>query len=69
MSYEIYLGVDDCWWWRLYADNGRVIAHGTQGHRTADQCRREIALVKGSAGAAVSEATAAVSGTDSREAW
>ena len=57
MSYEIYLGVDGHWWWRLFASNGRVIAHATQGHATADLCRAEIELVKTSGSAQVAESS------------
>lgn len=55
MSYEIYLGVDSHWWWRLFGSNGRVIAHATQGHASTALCRAEIALVKASDDAPVAE--------------
>jgi uncharacterized protein YegP (UPF0339 family) len=55
VSYEIYLGTDGFWWWRLYANSGRVIAHATQGHATTRACRHEVDEVKSSAPAMVTE--------------
>lgn len=55
MNYEIYRGVDGFWWWRLFAANGRVVAHATQGHASAERCRDEIDLVKASAAAPVNQ--------------
>lgn len=66
MSYEIYLGVDGFWWWRLYGPGGRVIAHGTQGHASTKACREEIDSVKASGGALVTEVTAPGAGGESQ---
>jgi len=62
MSYEIYLGVDGYWWWRLYGAGGRVIAHGTQGHASTKACRQEIEAVKASGSAQIAEVTAPAPG-------
>lgn len=62
MSYEIYLGVDGFWWWRLYGTGGRVVAHGMQGHASTKACREEIERVKASGRALVTEVTAPARG-------
>ena len=70
MSYEIYLGADSYWWWRLYDSGGRVIAHGTQGHASHARCAAEVDAVKASGSAPVTDAPAAPTGAGlSREAW
>jgi uncharacterized protein YegP (UPF0339 family) len=55
MNYDVYLGADGYWWWRLFGDNGRVLAHAAQGRATPALCRSEIETVKASAAAPVGE--------------
>ena len=60
MSYDVYLGVDGYWWWRLFGASGRVLAHSAQGHATPADCREEIDAVKTSGAAPVGESGAYV---------
>ena len=57
MTFEIYLGKDGLWRWRLKAANREIIAQG-EGYRNASDCVHVIRLVQQSAGAKITQLVA-----------
>lgn len=46
MKFEIYEGRNKKWYWRLKADNGKIIADGGQGYSTSQNARRAVLKLK-----------------------
>lgn len=46
MKFEIYEGRNKKWYWRLKADNGKIIADGGQGYSTSQNARRAVVKLK-----------------------
>lgn len=55
MAYYIYVDAQGYWRWYLLSDRHRRIANSAEGYHEKQDCRDEIALVKGSADAPVYE--------------
>ena len=46
MHFEIFQGVNEHWYWRLYAENNKKIAFSSQGYLTRQEAMDTIFLVK-----------------------
>ena len=47
MRFEYFEGTNKKWYWRLRADNGRVVADGSQGYTYRRGCREAIRRIAG----------------------
>lgn len=47
MRFEVFKGKKWKWYWRLVAQNGRVIADGGQGYSTRQNARRAVTNLQG----------------------
>lgn len=41
------LGADYKWYWHMVAENGRIVADGSQGYSTKNGCERAIVRIVG----------------------
>lgn len=57
MRFELYRDASGEWRWRLRTTNGDVIADSAEGYSRRTDCEHGIALVKGSAEAAIVDMT------------
>jgi uncharacterized protein YegP (UPF0339 family) len=46
MKFEIYEGRNKKWFWRLVAENSKIIADGSQGYSTSQNARRAVTRLK-----------------------
>ena len=53
MYFEMYKDASGQWRWRVYAQNGRMIADSGESYHNKADCEHAISLVKGCASAPV----------------
>lgn len=50
MKFEIYQGKDKKWYWRVRADNGKIVADGAQGYANKGSAKRAVKTFRGHMG-------------------